>query len=142
MKVGCGDNQLPLIYAGNVASAIWKALIIESSDFRVFLCANDGKVTQNEFLESLARATNAKRSPLSIPKSTLLVLGALQENLSALFKYRIQVLLSRYVIHLLGSDWSFDQSRIREELDYSSKISYEQGFAETEAWYRQSRAIL
>ena len=141
IKVGSGGNQIPLVYAGNVARAIWMALVKESPEYRVYLCANDGKVTQNDYYESIARATNTTRRPISLSKDFLLALGRLQEFLSVLFGYKIPVLLSRYVIHLIGSDWTFDQSRIERDLGYSPQVSYEQGFATTEEWYRASRSI-
>jgi len=103
------------------------------------LVANDGKVTQADYLESIARATNTTRRPISVSKSFLLALGVLQERLSIMFGYRTPVLLSRYAVHLLGSDWDFDQSCIERDLGYSPQVSYEQGFAATEQWYRESR---
>ncbi|MFC2054622.1 NAD-dependent epimerase/dehydratase family protein [Chloroflexota bacterium] len=141
IKVGSGENQISLVYAGNVARAIWIALDKESPDYRVYLCANDGKATQNDYFESVARATNKMRGLISFPKSFLLALGALQEFLSFLSGYRIPVLLSRYVVHLLGSDWSFDQSRIERDLGYSPQVGYGQGFETIEEWYRESRSI-
>jgi len=141
IKVGSGENQLSLVYAGNVARAIWIALVKGSPDYRVYLCAKDGNATLNDYFESIARATNTKRGPISLPKSFLLSLGALQEYLSILSGYRIPVLLSRYVVYLLGSEFSFDQSLIEKDLGYSPQVSYEEGFAATEEWYSRSRSI-
>jgi nucleoside-diphosphate-sugar epimerase len=141
IRVGNGDNRIPLVCAENVARAMWLALVNESPDYRVYLCAYDGKATQNDFLGSIARAANAKRGPISLPKGLLLTLGTLQELLSVMLGYRLMVLLSRYVVHLMGSDWHLDQSCIEEELGYSPQISYEKGFSATEEWYRQSRSM-
>jgi nucleoside-diphosphate-sugar epimerase len=139
IRVGKGENQVSLTYAGNVARAIWLALVKESAEYRVYLCANDGKATQNDYFDSLARATHAARGPISLPKGFLLGLGRVQELLSVLFGYKLPVLLSCYVVHLLGSEARFDQSRIERDLGYSPQVSYAQGFAATEEWYRASR---
>jgi nucleoside-diphosphate-sugar epimerase len=139
--VGNGGNQIPLVYAGNLARAIWLALVKQSPDYRVYICAEDGKAAQKDYFESLIRATNTTRRPVSVPKNFLLALGTLLENLSVLSGYRIPVLLSRYFVHLLGSDWRFDQSHIERDLEYSPRVSYEGGFRRTEQWYRQSRSI-
>jgi len=141
VKVGRGENRLSLVYAGNVARAMWVALIKGSPDYRVYLLANDGKATLNDYFVSIARAINTKRGPISLPQGLLLALGALQEYLSILSGYRIPVLLSRYVVYLLGSEFCFDQSHIEKDLGYSPQFSYEQGFAATEKWYRGSRAM-
>ena len=141
IKIGNGENQIPLVYAGNVARAIWLALVKKSPDYRVYLCIKDGKATINDFYESIARVTNIVRGPISLPKNFLLALAALHEFLSVLSGYRIPVLLSRYIVHSLGSDWSFDQSLIEKDLGYSPQVSYKQGFANTEEWYSVSRTI-
>lgn len=139
IKVGRGENQIALVYAGNVARAMWTVLAKPSPDYRVYLCASDGEVTQTRYFESVVRAAGTRRGPISLPKDLLLALGTAQEWLSIAVGYRMPVLLSRYVVHLLGSDWRFDQSHIAQELGYSPAVSYEQGFAATEAWYRATR---
>jgi nucleoside-diphosphate-sugar epimerase len=141
VKVGNGENQIALVYAGNVAWAIWTALVRQSPDYRVYLCASDGRATQNDYFASLARATNARRGPISLSKDVLLALGALLERSSVMTGYRVPVLLSRYVVHLLGSDWTFDQSLIERDLGYTPQVSLPQAFAATEQWYRKSRAL-
>lgn len=140
VKVGNGENRIPLVYAGNVAWAIWTALVRQSPDYRVYLCASDGRATQNDYFESLARATHARRGPISLSKDVLLALGALLERSSVMAGYRVPVLLSRYVVHLMGSDWSFDQSLIERDLGYTPQVSLPQAFAATEQWYRKSRS--
>ena len=140
IKVGNGQNQIALVYAGNVARAIWEALVKPSPDYRVYLCACDGKVTQSDYFASTARATGATRGPIPLPKGLLLALGTVQELLSIALGYRMPVLLSRYVVHLLGSDWRFDQSHLESDLTCFPRVGYEQGFAATEEWYRASRS--
>jgi hypothetical protein len=107
----------------------------------VFSCAHDGSITQNDYFASLARAAGSTRGPISLPKGVLLALGQFLELLSVASGYRVPVLLSRYVVHLLGSEASFDQSRIERELDYCPPVDYAQGFAATEEWYRASRSL-
>jgi hypothetical protein len=108
----------------------------------VYLYAYDGKATQNDYFKSLSRSTNASRGPISLPKNFLISLGTLLEHISIISGYKIPVILSRYVVHLLGSDWSFDQSLIEKNLGHFPRVSYEQGFAATEEYYRQSRSII
>jgi nucleoside-diphosphate-sugar epimerase len=141
VKIGRGGNQIPLVYAGNVAQAIWLALAKDGPAYRAYLCAYDGRVTQSEYIASLARAAGMAGRPVRLPKALLLAGTAALEHLSALSGYRIPPPMSRYVVHLLGSDWSFDQGRIERELGYTPQVGYEEGFALTEAWYRASRSI-
>ncbi len=140
-QVGDGENRIPLVYAGNVARAIWCAILEESIEYRIYLYASDGEITQNDYLESLGRATRITKKPISVPKGLCLILVALQEHLAATSGYRIPTLTTRYFMHLFGSDWSFDQSRIGEELGCFPRISYQKSFETTEAWYRKARSI-
>jgi nucleoside-diphosphate-sugar epimerase len=141
IKVGNGENRVALVYAGNIARAIWLALVKASPDYRVYLCARDGSITENDYFASLARATRASRGPISVPKDVLLGLGHLLERLSVASGYRIPVIPSRFVVHLLGSEAHFDQSRTGRELGYVPPIDCPEGFAATEAWYRASRSL-
>jgi nucleoside-diphosphate-sugar epimerase len=136
-RFGDGENRIPLVYMGNLARAIWITLQAVSPTYRVYLYAFDGNATQNDYLESVARATGSKRKPISIPLKFLLGLATLQENLSAVIGYRLPCLLPRSAAHLFGSDWNFDQSSIEKELLFTPQISYEEGFAATEAWYQK-----
>jgi nucleoside-diphosphate-sugar epimerase len=137
IKIGNGQNRLALVYASNVARALWLALVNKSREYRAYLCAYDGHTTQNSYSESLAHATGRFRPPLSLPKGLLLRVITLHELLSILAGYRIPVLLSRYAVHLIGSEWRFDQTRIERELGYTPQVSYAEGFAQTDEWYRK-----
>jgi nucleoside-diphosphate-sugar epimerase len=141
IKIGNGENRLSLVYVVNVANAIWQSLANKSSDYRVYIYAYDGKATQNDYFKSLSRAINTNRGPISLPKNFLISLGTFLEHISIMSGYKIPVLLSRYVVHLLGSDWNFDQSRIEKDLGPFPRVSCEQGFAATEEWYSVLRSI-
>jgi nucleoside-diphosphate-sugar epimerase len=139
-RIGNGENRIPLAYAGNVARVLWRA-ITEFPEYSVYLYACDGEVTQNDYLESLGRATATFGKLISVPKGPLLVLAALQEHLAAMSGYRIPSPITRYFIHLFGSDWCFDQRRTAKELCGLPQVSYRKGFEATEAWYRNARSI-
>lgn len=140
-KVGAGDNHIPFVFTGNVAHAIWLALTKPSTAYRVYLCAGEGMVTQNDLFASLKQATGVSRDPITVSRRAALRVATLQEKLSAASGYRLPVLFSQYLIHMLGSEWRFDQRRIREELGYTPRVPLEEAFARAEEWYRCSRDI-
>lgn len=141
VSFGRGGNVLALTHVRHVAHAAWAVFLKRSLDHRVYLCATDGVVTQREYLASIARAVGRTRPPLAVPMSALLGTAAGLERLSVATRYRIPVALSRFVVHLLGSDWRFDQHRIESELGWSPEIGYAEGFAQTEDWYRRTRGL-
>ena len=141
LKIGDGNNRIPLVYVSNVAAFIWHALIQPCNDYRVYLYAFDGYATQNDYLASLRRVTGSTRPPLYLPKAILIFVTALLENFSVVSQYRLRAFLTRYYIHLMGSNWCFDQSEMVNKLDYRPQIDYDQGFDLTETWYRKWRSL-
>lgn len=139
-RFGGGENRLCLTHVRSVSRAIWTALQKPSADYRVYICASDGRITQNHYLASMARGTGTRRKPVELPVSLLLPASAGLEYLSAVVGYRIPV-LPRFVVHLLGSDWQFDQRRVQAELGWAPEIGYEEGFADVEEWYRRTRGL-
>lgn len=144
MRIGNGRNRLPLVYVGNVAAFLWAAVVNAAPllpECRTYLYAYDGLATQNDYLASLSRATGSRRGILPLPKTALLAATTLLENLAVASGYRWRAFLTRYYVHLMGSDWAFDQTAMSQGLGFVPPMGYEQGFALTEAWYRQDRAL-
>lgn len=140
-KIGSGQNRLPLVYVGNIATIIWQCLLQPTIDYRVYLYANDGHITQNDYLGSLTRATASRKRPIRVPQSLLLLSALFQETASAWSNYRLPTLHTRQFIYLWGSNWSFDQRLIASELGYVPKIDYKKGFMLTEDWYRSTAIV-
>lgn len=140
-KVGAGNNHPPLVYAGNVAHATWLAVTQPSELYCTYICAGEGTLTENDLFESLKRATGVERDPLTLPKPLALGLANVQEEVSALSGYRLPVLFNQYLIHMLGSEWRFDQCRLHEELSYEPRITPQEALHQTEVWYREVRGI-
>ena len=56
--VGRGDNRLNVIYAGNIAEAAITAAERSEAAGEIFNCSNDGEITQQEYFNLLAKASN------------------------------------------------------------------------------------
>lgn len=140
VRVGEGRNRIPLVYAPNVAGAVWQALTRPSPEHRSILYAWDGLISQNDLLASLARAAGIERPVRSLPRALLLKLAAVQEGLSAVSGYRLPAPLTRYFLHLLGSDWRFVHRNLGEQLQYTPEVPLAAGLHATETWYRDALA--
>lgn len=141
IRIGAGHNRIPLVYVENAVDLIWRNLVQRPSDGGTFIYAYDGLTTQNDYLASLRRATGVTHPPLYVPKTILLFGTTLLENLSVVSRYRLRAVLTRYYIHLMGSDWHFDQSHVTTTLGFKPQIDYTEGYRLTEAWYRKSRSL-
>jgi nucleoside-diphosphate-sugar epimerase len=97
--VGTGDNRLSVVYAGNVAAAVLAALDRPdvSGPFNV---ANDGGVTQREFLQRFAAG-------LGVPARWHRIPGGLARTVAGLWDATLGALPSRRRGLRLGStvDW-------------------------------------
>lgn len=134
--VGDGTNQIPLVYGPNVAGAVWHALACPAASYRTVLYASDGRITQCDLLASLARAAGVRPPTRQIPRAALLGLAAAQEQLSVWAGYRLPVLVTRYFLHLIGSNWRFAQRRLSDDLGYRPEVPLDEGLTRSETWYR------
>jgi nucleoside-diphosphate-sugar epimerase len=137
VRIGNGHNHIPLVYAPNAAGAVWQALRLPGKHYRSVLYATDSQITQNELLASLARAAGRTKPIPTLPRRLLLALAAANEHLAAMAKYRLPVLVTRYFLHLLGSDWQVSQQRLGAVLGYTPEVTPSEGLAATEQWYQQ-----
>lgn len=136
-KIGDGENHLPLVYVGNVAEILWACVSQPSDDYRVFLYAADGAVTQNEYFESLKRAAGMAPEPIQLSQRWLLPFATAQEKLSRFSGYRLPTLQTRQFVYLWGGDWQFDQSKTVKEFDLGCLITPQDGLLRTETWYKE-----
>lgn len=141
LRVGDGANRIPLVYATNVAGAVWRAVVSPSTECRRILYAWDGLISQTDLLTSLARAAGWVRPIRSFPRVLLLTLAGSLEQLAARSGYRLPAPLTRYFVHLIGSDWHFAQRQLGDKLGYQPEVSLEEGLAATEHWYRRDRGL-
>ena len=127
LPLGAVDNRRSLIYTGNLAGAIVKALDAPQAAGRTYLVSDGEDVSTPDLVRGLARALGVKPRLLSLPLSAL-DLGARLAGRRAEFVR-------------LTSSLQVDSSRIRRELDWRPPFTLAQGLEPTAKWYpgRSSR---
>jgi nucleoside-diphosphate-sugar epimerase len=121
LPLGRVTNRRSLIYVGNLADAIARALAAPQAAGRTYLVSDGEDVSTPELARAIARALGVRPRLLPAP-AALLELGA------ALTGRRAQA------ARLLGS-LQVDGSRIRRELDWRPPFSLARGLAATAEWY-------
>lgn len=136
-QVGDGDNDLPVVYAGNVARATWAAATSSETEGRVYNVTDDGPLSQRQLLEAAREHASSSAPLVPVPESLLRAgnraLGAAAELLpgdSGNFARR------RY-LWFLSHDDPFDGSRIRRELDWTPAVSTREGWERSLRWRRR-----
>jgi len=126
LPLGAVDNRRSLIYTGNLAGAIVKALDAPQAAGRTYLVSDGEDVSTPDLVRGLARALGVKPRLLSLPLSAL-DLGARLAGRRAEFVR-------------LTSSLQVDSSRIQRELDWRPPFTLAQGLELTAKWYHARSA--
>ena len=126
LPLGAVDNRRSLIYTGNLAGAIVKALDAPQAAGRTYLVSDGEDVSTPDLVRGLARALGVKPRLLSLPLSAL-------DRGARLAGRRAEFVR-------LTSSLQVDSSRIRRELDWRPPFTLAQGLELTAKWYHARSA--
>lgn len=142
--LGYGNNIVPVVHVRDVAQGLIKAG--DASDEavgRAYNIADDRRVTQAEYLNTIADALKVPRISRKLPFSAIYFAGWSAEALwhagaglspALRFKQTPPPLMT-YGVTLLGGDQRFSIDRARRELGYAPQIDVKRGVAEGVQWY-------
>lgn len=133
--IGSGANHVPLIYVRDVAEGVILAAIAPNTIGKAYLLVNDERVTQQDYLTTIARELGAPAPTRHIPYQVALGLGATSEVMGRLARIK-QPPLMRYGLQLLGGENRFIITRARKELGFAPRVPLGEGVRESVAWYR------
>jgi nucleoside-diphosphate-sugar epimerase len=135
--LGNGRNTLPVVYAGNVASAVQRCLDNPPRRSpRTYDVGFDHPLTQNELVRGIARALGTAPSFVHIPAALVRGAANLGERLGLTVPGAGDLSLSRFSKLALG-DNPYPSLRIRHELDWAPAFKHEEGLARTGAWLKE-----
>lgn len=133
--LGMGANDLPLVYAGNVALAAWLAATQDAAAWRTYNVTDDGELTQKTLVRMAAgRGPDAPVLPLPVP--LILTLGRIGAVVGRIIPgVRPRVLTPRRVRLFTEGD-PYDDALIREELGWKPTVTTEEGWRRSVEWHR------
>lgn len=135
---GRGENDLALVYAGNVAEAVWKAARHPEAANRVYNVTDDGRLPQRRLLESARESVGGSGITVPVPEPLVRWSVAALEAACLLLPGTPSPPVSRRQLWFLTREDPFDSSRIREDLDWSPSVSTAEGWERALAWYRRT----
>lgn len=135
--LGNGDNQLNVVYAGNVAEGAIKAANHPEAAGEIFNCSNDGEITQQQYFDMWADALGAPRVKRKVPYWLAYRVGHFLEILGHTFNWKKPPFITRYAVWLMGRRSFFSAEKARKMLDWQPTVTYEEGIPATIAWYRE-----
>jgi len=136
--LGSGDNRLNTVYAGNIADACLLAARSEAALGQVYNISNDGVITQKEYLTLWAQAFGCPPPAKKVPYWLAYSLGFDCEVIGRLLHLKKPPFITRYSVWLMGRNVYFPADKARRELNWQSRVSYEQGIKMTAQWFLQN----
>lgn len=130
--MGPGDNTLPVVYAGNVAAAVFCALEAERGG-ATYDVGMDFPLTQRELLEGFARGMGRTPRFVSIPGVAVSVGAAVLQRLGVSAPGADQLPLTRIAAIGLGQN-PYPSQRIRRELGWDPPHRHADALERTGRW--------
>jgi nucleoside-diphosphate-sugar epimerase len=140
--IGSGKNIVPVVYVRDVAQGLIKAG--EAGDEvigRAYTIADDRRVTQAEYLNTIADKLHVPHLSRHYPYMALYSAGRVAELLwTALGRRKAAPPpVTTYGITLLGGDQQFSIDRARRELGYEPAYDIQRGLEEGVRWYLEAK---
>lgn len=125
--IGDGTNRLNVVHAGNVAEACILAAQNDRAFGEAYNCCHDGVLTQRQYFDAIADAMGSKRVTRSVPYSIAYNAAFLMECFGHLFRTKKPPLATRYAIWLMGRRCFFECQKLKDQLGWTSSVSYAEG---------------
>jgi nucleoside-diphosphate-sugar epimerase len=122
-------NQAGLVYVENLADAILLATTRQEAIGRIYNVCDENGVTWRRFMDDMAHLAGCPPPPC-YPLAPVLQMAGCNEDPATLVPPRDPSVPSLEAMNLIGFDNRFDSARIRGELGWSPRYSYEQALAE------------
>ena len=135
--LGDGRNTLPVVYAGNVASAL-RLVVERCSGGETFNVAMDHPLTQRQMFEGLAEGLGKAPRFVSLPENLVRSVGGVLARFGVSAPGAQHLPLER-VIELGLGDNPFPTLRIREDLGWAPAHTHEDALKRTGAWLLSNR---
>jgi ornithine--oxo-acid transaminase len=145
LLVDGGRRIAGLVYVDNLVDATLLALRHRAARGEVYNVTDGLPVTWRQFTDGLAAGLGAGPPRLSLPYAVAQPVGrGLEEGYRLLrrsTRMQAPALLSRQAVHIMGTDQDFSNRKLREQLGWQPRVSYEAGLAATVSWLRDEYLI-
>jgi len=135
--MGNGRNQLPCVYAGDVADLCIRAATTTEALGETYNAVNEEHVTQRDFFRAAAEISGVDAPRRSVPLRVLYTIAAGMEAAARLRGWSHHPDLTRFAVNLLGLDYVEDNSKARTELGWRAEVSMSEAIRRGVEWARE-----
>jgi len=142
--IGSGKNIVPLVYVRDVAQGLIKAGDGGDETIgRAYTIVDDRRVTQTQYLNTIADNLHVPHISLHLPYSALYTTGRAAELTWQALGRRDAAPppLTTYGVTLLGGDQMFSIGKAHYELGYTPEYNIDRGVAEGVKWYLSAKQV-
>lgn len=133
--IGGGHNALSVVYAGNVAAAVLAALD-RPRVTGAFNVANDGRITQREFIEHFAAGLGVSVTLLRVPRRLAWQGARAADAVLRRLRPAQSMTLLKTAVQFLAGDNPFVSTRAERELGWRPVIAPADAVRRTGQWFR------
>jgi len=126
LPLGRVENRRSLVYVGNLADLLIRCATTEGAEGATFLISDGEPVSTPDLIRAIGRCLERPARLWPVPPSILRTAGRLTGQAAR-------------VDRLLGS-LEVDDSALQDRLGWHPPVSFDDGLAETAAWFRGSEA--
>ncbi|MFX0196120.1 MAG: NAD-dependent epimerase/dehydratase family protein [Candidatus Hodarchaeota archaeon] len=129
--IGQAEKILPYTYVENVVDAIILAGAKEEALGQAYNIVDDGKLTQKQFLEKIAKISNSKKRSVFVPMPITYSAAVFFEHLAARKRSNTSPPISMYTVDTVRRNLIYDTTKAKSELGWNPKVPLEEGLKRT-----------
>ncbi len=124
--IGDPDHHLATCHVDNLNAAILKS--IKSDHARgIYLVSDEEKVKVRIFMRELIKGYGMKMGNMRLPKNLAMIMARIMEFIWNTFNLKGDPPISTLIVHLMGTEFTINDSKARKELGYRDVTSVNEG---------------
>lgn len=136
---GSSKRALNTIYIGNLIEAIFLAIEKPQAVGQIFNLTDGEFISKRRFIDAIINSLQLKRlRPLIPPLWLAKIVASVMERQALRQGAETAPVLTQAGIKFMGLNLDFSIQKAKRELGYQPHVGFDQGMAETMAWYRQN----
>jgi nucleoside-diphosphate-sugar epimerase len=130
-----GNYNAALIYIDNLVDILLLAASLPHAQGRCYNGYDGLRVTLRQYFTDLARIIGAP-PPRAMPGGFAKILAAVIEPTWKILKIKTRPLLTSDSLRMISSNYRISTARVFDELDFTPRVSYEEGMRRVEEYWR------
>lgn len=124
--IGDPDHHLATCHVNNLNVAILKSIINDNVN-GIFHVSDEEKVKVKIFMNELIKGYGMKMGNLHLPKNIAMIMARMMEFIWKTFNLKGDPPISTVIVHLMGTEFTINDSKARRELGYHDVTSIAKG---------------